>query len=69
MGPPRSGVGGVLRALGARELGSGRVREWPPYVCFSCTSSWRIFRETLHPAELIGTALIAGGIVLLLLGT
>ncbi|MAA99064.1 MAG: hypothetical protein CMN87_19160 [Stappia sp.] len=46
-----------VRALGQIEL------------IFTFIVSWRIFRETLHPAELIGTALIAGGIVLLLLGT
>lgn len=46
-----------VRALGQIEL------------IFTFIVSWRIFRETLHPSELIGTALIAGGIVLLLLGT
>jgi drug/metabolite transporter (DMT)-like permease len=46
-----------VRALGQIEL------------IFTFIVSWRIFREKLHPAEAIGTALIATGIVLLLLGS
>ncbi len=46
-----------VRALGQVEL------------IFTFIVSWWFFREKLLPGEIVGTVLIAGGIVLLLLGT